>query len=678
MFQPAAGGLLVGLVGWFVPQVLGVGYSFVGQALNGQMIVTTMALLVCLKVVATATCYASGNAGGIFGPSLYMGAMTGGAVGGVAHLLMPDYTGSVGAYALVGMGAAFAGIVRVPLTSVIMIFEMTRDYSIIVPLMIANLISYFISSKLQAEPIYEALQHQDGIHLPSGARARAALLMVGNAFQPAAQALSAGERISQAAASVDWQRGAWPVVDENGLRGMVTAEQLSEALQANRTEETLTALVSEPPPLDRLTAENFPHVHADHPLDLALRRIAQSSIKVLPVVSRASLRELRGTISLEDILAAYRIGTATAEAPGNGVPSGRRKFTPLAGALAGLVLLMVLAGFLNYFYRASRQARAQQDYRVGNELMQEGRYDEAIEQFRNALSIAHSLEDRRALGLALVKTSRLEDGALYLDEVVRERPDDGPAHLGLAEIAAQKGQIDAAVSQYRHAIDGAWPQNAQENRLDARIALVNALAKAGRQAQALAELLSLAAEIPSQPTWQKRVARMLADFGMPQQAAALYRDVLQHNGQDTDAWHGLGDAEFTLGDFAAAKQAFQGAINIDSTDAVAKTRIALFDELLALDPVLPGLKAADRYQRSRELLMRVMDRVRECNPTALPEAQVALSRRRPASFSFSDAAEANIALAGRLWADGLKGCTKPAADDALSVLMVRLNGASAH
>ena len=674
--QPATGGLLVGIVGWFVPQVLGVGYSFVGQALNGQMIATTMALLVCLKVVATATCYASGNAGGIFGPSLYMGAMMGGAVGGVAHLLMPDYTGSVGAYALVGMGAVFAGIVRVPLTSVIMIFEMTRDYSIIVPLMIANLISYFISSKLQEEPIYEALQHQDGVHLPSGARARAALLMVGNAFQPTAQVLPAGERISQAAASVDQQRGAWPVVDENGLRGMVTAEQLNEALRANRAEETLAALVPEPPSREQLTAENFPHVHADHPLDLALRRIAQSNLKLLPVVSRANLRELKGAISLDDILAAYRIGATTVEAPTGGAPSGRRKFPPLAGALAGLVLLMVLAGFLNYFYRARRQARAQQDYRTGNELVKEGRYDEAVEQFRNALSISHSAEDRRALGLALAKTGSLAESALYLNEVVRERPDDGPTHLGLAEIAAQQGQTDAAVSQYRRAIDGSWPQNAQENRLEARIALVNALAKAGRQAQSQAELISMAAEIPPQPAWQKRVAQMLTDSGMLRQAVALYREVTQHNRQDTDAWRRLGETEFTLGDFAAAKQAFQEAVDIDSTDTAVKMRIVLCDEILELDPVLPGLKAAARYQRSRQLLMRVIDRVRECNTAALPDIQTASSRRRPPSFS--DAAEANIALAERLWAEGLKGCAKPATDDTLTALMARLPSAPVH
>src|ERR1039457_3533644 len=92
--QVAVGGLTVGILGWFFPDVLAVGYNFVGQALNGEMVIRTMALLVLLKVVATATCYASGNAGGIFGPSLFIGAMLGGAVGGVAHMLMPDYTGS--------------------------------------------------------------------------------------------------------------------------------------------------------------------------------------------------------------------------------------------------------------------------------------------------------------------------------------------------------------------------------------------------------------------------------------------------------------------------------------------------------------------------------------------------------------------------------------------------------
>src|ERR1039457_294708 len=166
-FQPVAGGLLVGVVGWFVPQVLGVGYGFVGDALNGNMAFKMMLLLVVLKLLTVTTSYASGNAGGIFGPALFIGAMLGGTVGTVAHRLFPAYTATPGAYALVGMGAAFAGIVRAPMTSVLMIFEMTPDYAVIVPLMIANLVSLFIASRLQHEPIYEALAVQDGIHLPA-------------------------------------------------------------------------------------------------------------------------------------------------------------------------------------------------------------------------------------------------------------------------------------------------------------------------------------------------------------------------------------------------------------------------------------------------------------------------------------------------------------------------------
>src|SRR5712664_1899539 len=166
-FQPVAGGLMVGVMGWFVPQLLGVGYTHVGAVLTGGIALKLMCLLLVLKLVAVATSYASGNAGGIFGPSLFLGAMLGGIVGTGAQHFLPGYAASPGAYALVGMGTAFAGIVRAPMTSVAMIFEITRDYAVIVPLMISNLVSFFISSRFQKQPIYEVLAHQDGIHLPT-------------------------------------------------------------------------------------------------------------------------------------------------------------------------------------------------------------------------------------------------------------------------------------------------------------------------------------------------------------------------------------------------------------------------------------------------------------------------------------------------------------------------------
>src|SRR6266581_6358546 len=165
--QPVAGGLLVGVMGWFVPQLLGVGYAHVGQALNGGIALKLMVLLLVLKLLSVTTSYASGNAGGIFGPSLFIGAMLGGIVGHMAQSLWPSHVAAPGAYALVGMGTVFAGIVRAPMTSVVMIFETTRDYAVIVPLMISNLVSLFISSRLQPKPIYDELALQDGIHLPT-------------------------------------------------------------------------------------------------------------------------------------------------------------------------------------------------------------------------------------------------------------------------------------------------------------------------------------------------------------------------------------------------------------------------------------------------------------------------------------------------------------------------------
>src|SRR5947207_231218 len=132
-FQPVAGGLTVGVMGWSVPQLLGVGYKHVGEALNGNMALKLMILLLVLKFFAVVASYASGNAGGIFGPSLFLGAMLGGIVGNVANHFLPNYVGTPGAYALVGMGTAFAGIVRAPMTSVVQTFQIQPDWPVIAP-----------------------------------------------------------------------------------------------------------------------------------------------------------------------------------------------------------------------------------------------------------------------------------------------------------------------------------------------------------------------------------------------------------------------------------------------------------------------------------------------------------------------------------------------------------------
>lgn len=301
-WHPAVGGVAVGMMGLFVPQVLGVGYAYVGDALNGGMLFRLMLILVVLKLFAITISYASGNAGGIFGPSLFLGAMLGGAVGHVAHQLFPAYTATAGAYALVGMGVLFAGIVRAPMTSVLMIFEMTRDYTVIVPLMIANLASLYISSRFQPEPIYEALAHQDGIHLPqAGRRGEMGQHRILEVMRPAADLVSADLSVHEAAQRARLSRfRACLIGDEGSIIGVLSRETLEAAV--------LAANGSDGKVRDLLDSLEFPHVHTDHALHLALERMSEAHIDVLPVVSRADIHKLQGIVTLRDVLDSYGVG----------------------------------------------------------------------------------------------------------------------------------------------------------------------------------------------------------------------------------------------------------------------------------------------------------------------------------------------------------------------------------
>jgi CIC family chloride channel protein len=301
-FQPVIGGIVVGLMGWFVPQVLGVGYEHVGAVLNGGMALRLMVLLLVLKLFAVTTSYASGNAGGIFGPSLFLGAMLGGTIGTVAHNLFPYHAATAGAYALVGMGTVFAGIVRAPMTSVVMIFEITRDYAVIVPLMISNLVSLFIATRLQKQPIYEALARQDGIHLPTAeTRQQEGHRQVILAMRPVKEILSADMTAQEALEKIrSSESTAWPVSDDRGLIGVLSFGKLQQAATSGPATERLKELMD---------GGDFPHLHADHPLSLALERMGAFQVNALPVVSRADIHKLEGIVTLKDVLALYGVGS---------------------------------------------------------------------------------------------------------------------------------------------------------------------------------------------------------------------------------------------------------------------------------------------------------------------------------------------------------------------------------
>jgi chloride channel protein, CIC family len=265
----------------------------VDQALNGGLVFKTMVLLCVLKLVATTVSYSSGNAGGIFAPSLYIGAMAGGAVGSVVHRLAPLQTADAGAYALVGMGTLFAGIIRAPMTSVFMIFEITQDYQILVPLMVANLLSFLISRRFQPTPVYHALLQQDHVHLPSPTT------RIASTSWTAAEVMGSDVTLVPSDTSV---QSLWNTSRENRppafligtperLVGMVNAQQLAAAIESGRLAD----------PVGSLHDVQVVHVHPDHPSETVLERLAQSG-GVLPVVSRDNAQQVLGVVTFPHIM----------------------------------------------------------------------------------------------------------------------------------------------------------------------------------------------------------------------------------------------------------------------------------------------------------------------------------------------------------------------------------------
>ncbi len=168
--HPAIGGLVTGMLAVAAMAlggkgVTGGGYATLGAALAGKVAFGLLVPLCLFKLAATVFSYSSGGAGGIFAPALFIGGMAGGAVGALDMTLLHHSSDALGAFALVGMGAVFAGIIRAPITSVLIIVEMTGGYSLILPLMIANMLAYGIARHYRPTPIYEALLEQDGVQL---------------------------------------------------------------------------------------------------------------------------------------------------------------------------------------------------------------------------------------------------------------------------------------------------------------------------------------------------------------------------------------------------------------------------------------------------------------------------------------------------------------------------------
>ena len=310
IWLPAAAGLAVGTVGMIVPETLGAGYEVIDGALNERFPWDTLLLFCGLKLVTMSLCFICGTPGGLFAPTLFVGAMLGGGLGGLASLIWPLSTSSTGAYVLVGIGTFFAGIFRAPMTSVFMVFELSASYEIILPVMIANTMAILASRRLHRESVLQLAAYQDGLDLPSvEARREVAAITVEDAMQRGqGRLVRAGTTVSGAldrigelgadALIVEIREGQWGWVSRRDLERAVREGNEGEPVEAGRRRSVI-------------------RTHPDLPIDQALRKLAVYPL--LPVASRVNPNFLLGTLSLGDVHRAYGIkplkaqGQATAE-----------------------------------------------------------------------------------------------------------------------------------------------------------------------------------------------------------------------------------------------------------------------------------------------------------------------------------------------------------------------------
>jgi chloride channel protein, CIC family len=297
-FQPAVAGLLIGLIGIKVPQVMGAGYAIVDQALHSQFPWNILLLLAVLKIFATGVSFLSGSPGGTFAPTLFIGAMLGGAVGSIEQHFFHNLAGTVGTFALVGIGTLFAGFLRTPITAVFMVIELSGNYTAILPVIISTMVAYGISRAYQKTPLFDLLARQDGIFLPSIEEKREMLsINVEDAMRvDGAIAVEPGDKITDIARAAEAAPEALLLLKVNRGEFWLLDRDDVMRLAPDASPATSAVMAKSRGPI--------PYIFRDQSLSEALQ--SMGDWQVLPVLSREDLAKLEGILTLPDTLKAFR------------------------------------------------------------------------------------------------------------------------------------------------------------------------------------------------------------------------------------------------------------------------------------------------------------------------------------------------------------------------------------
>jgi CIC family chloride channel protein len=297
--KPALGGLLVGFMALQLPQVLGMGYQAVTDAMQNRLPLVLMLMLTVGKFISTILSYSSGTAGGLFAPSLFVGAMLGGSLAAGVDALTPWTIATPGAYALVGMGAVFVGIIRTPITSILIIFEMTNDYELILPLMLANMTSYTLARYFEPHNVYEAILAANNVHLPSGQdHVLLEELTAEDAMDRQPLTVLPETPVADVAALLEQQEahGVPVVTPDQRLLGIVTLTDVRQVMRQEQQDKSIESIA---------TTRHLISVHPDHTLNWVMQQMGAHEVSLIPVVTRGEAERLVGVLTMADIVRAY-------------------------------------------------------------------------------------------------------------------------------------------------------------------------------------------------------------------------------------------------------------------------------------------------------------------------------------------------------------------------------------
>jgi len=298
--KPAIGGFLVGVIGLAFPQIFSNGYGPMEMALMGTMAFWLMFSLVFMKILATSLTLGSGGSGGIFAPALYIGAMLGGAFGTIINLLFPFMTAKPGAYALVGMGSVLAAAAHAPLTNILLLFEVTGDYHIILPIMVACIMSTLTIRALSPHSIFSIGLHRKGITIEAGKEVNVLQsLKVKDAMSTELEIIPESMSFGEILRHITLSRYSnFPMVNHDGqLTGMISFQDIRQHVFDPELEQLVIA--------KDLATISLSTVSPSDNLKDALSRLAYGTVEQLAVVDTKDPSKLIGILTRSDIITAY-------------------------------------------------------------------------------------------------------------------------------------------------------------------------------------------------------------------------------------------------------------------------------------------------------------------------------------------------------------------------------------